>query len=237
MKIFLFLKNFFKFLCGLFNFKTSKEKNLGSFFDWQIEKFKQKGISPDLLSEIEKQKEDVISFYIFDTYCPSYFETIPFVLVIPLPILKNKFDYPLFSVNQEDGCLKNICESIEIEDVYSHGFIPENNKPYFLFCIESGMNEGSIFSVSPKEAERVFEKIKLNPLNVTEMLSFLMIFDDLYGGEEKISLVSSRYRNNKNVPEFVKSRKGFMLKWDVFDNPDPKKVYPACWMRKQFFKK
>ncbi|HNV12481.1 MAG TPA: hypothetical protein PK686_00455 [bacterium] len=224
-------KKYFNLFLEFFSYVGDQEKKMGKTFDWQMSELEKKGIPAVILEKLKKKKRSVVFYACHQVYYPNYFEMIDFFPVIPFSVLKEKFDFPLFSINQEDGCLMNICESIDTDKIYNNSG-PETNEPYFVFGAESGLNENSISGVSPRSALRIFEKVQIKPMNLTEALSFLMLYGNLYNGNgEKISVLDSRYRKDSFVPEFSRSRKGFKLLDDLLDSNDRKKVYPAILQR------
>ncbi|PKM91842.1 hypothetical protein CVU82_01385 [Candidatus Falkowbacteria bacterium HGW-Falkowbacteria-1] len=232
------IKNFFGRISVFFQFKTKERIKLEKLFDWQMEQLKEIGISKDIISRFREKKDEVLNHFLYFCSLPGYYEMTAFLPVIPLEILKRSFPFPLSTINKQElssGSSRNLAESIDTEEVYDLRSDTEIPTPYFIFGLENGMNENSISSVSPSIAQDLFARTRLSPLNLSEALSMLIIFPGFYNGNgEKISIMGSRYRNEKVIPEFFRNGKGFQLSWAYDSNLGVEKVYPVCWERKFF---
>lgn len=230
----LLCRKYLDLFVGFFSYITNQEKKMGKIFDWQMSELEKKGIPVDLLLKFRKRKKQVVDFACHHVYYPTFFETIPFFPVVPYSILKEKFEFALFSLNQENKCPMNVCESIDADKIY-HKLEGESQEPYFIFGGETGLNENSVSYMSIRQAMQAFDKIELKPMNVVEVFSLLLLFSSLYNGNgEKISVLGSRFRKEDFIPEFIRSRDGFKLSNDLIDSSDRKKVFPA-YLQKHFF--
>lgn len=232
------LRNFFRSASVFFQLKSKERIRLEELFDWQIEQLRENGIPKEVLSGIERKREKVLDHSFYFSSAPRYYETIPFLIVVPLGTLERFFSIPLSIINKAglfDGSLENIHKSIDTEDVHNIQSIIEFSEPYFVYNLENGMNERSISGVSPLLAQNLLEKTKMSPLSLSEVLSLLIIFPNIYNVKgEKITVMGSRYRNENLIPEFLKNDKGFQLQWSFLYDLGANRVYPACWERKFF---
>lgn len=226
------VKRFFNFLSCFTKKRREKRREMSSLFDWEMNQLRENGFSEEILLMLEGQKRKVVRKACHYCY-PVYLDAIPFFPVFSLKILEKVFKSPLLSVNQKEGSDLNLFDSINIDKIYNK--IGLDKDFYFIFGGENGLNEDSISGISPDKAEKIFDHLQLKPLNINEVLSFLLLFSNLYnGGGERISVLGSRYRKDCFVPEFFRSRGGFRLSDDLINNNDKRKIYPTCLERLSF---
>lgn len=166
--------------------RQAKRKELGEFFDSQIQTEKDRGTPEAIVEMLQKQKTDVLNKTREMTFAK---ENIPFIPVITKTYLTIFSRMPM--VRNGDNAGYSRLDPAKITDIQC---VPK--KPYYIFDVEDGT---AILGKTLADAEGFIRRNERFPLTADEIMS-LGIHSNVVLSDHYVLAIGSRFSRLSQVP-------------------------------------